>query len=164
MSATHLEPAQLATAAARDSVFNVFRRWGYLQAQLDPLGQELAPLPLPEDLPPGAGDEDVAAAAAIYCGTVGAEFMHIADRARREWVAARLEQPAPRLSPAEQRAVLSQLVHADLFEQVIQSRYLGTKRFSLEGVTALIPFLDQAFQRAAELGAVKVMMLSLIHI
>ncbi len=158
MSATHLEPAQLASAASRDSVFNVFRRWGYLQAQLDPLGQELAPLPLPEDLPPGASDEDIAAARKIYCATVGAEFMHIADRARREWVMARLEQAPRKLAPAEQRTVLSQLIHADLFEQVIQSRYLGTKRFSLEGVTALIPFLDEAFQRAAELGAIKVMM------
>ncbi len=158
MSATHLEPAQLAPAATRDQVFDVFRRWGYLQAQLDPLGQELAPLPLPEDLPPGAREEDIAAAKRTYCGTVGAEFMHIPDRKRREWVAARLEKAPRKLAAAEQRTILSQLIRADLFEQVIQSRYLGTKRFSLEGVTALIPFLDETFQRAAELGATKVMM------
>ncbi len=160
MSATHLEPAaQLSSSAStRSLVFDVFRRWGYLQAQLDPLGQELAPVPLEEDLPPGARDEDVAAAKKIYCGTVGAEFMHIPDRRRREWIAARLEKTPRKLSGAEQRAVLSHLIRADLFEQVIQSRYLGTKRFSLEGVTALIPFLDEAFQRAAELGAEKVMM------
>ncbi len=162
MSATQLEPAQLSPAASRDLlrdlVFATYRRWGYLQAQLDPLGQELAPLPLPEDLPPGAREEDIAAAKKIYCGTVGAEFMHIPDRERREWIAARLEKTPRKLSPAEQRAVLSQLIRADLFEQVIQSRYLGTKRFSLEGVTALIPFLDEAFQRAAELRATKVMM------
>ncbi len=158
MSATHLEPAQLSPAATRDQVFDVFRRWGYLGAQLDPLGQELSPLSLPEDLPRGAREEDVAAAKKIYSGTVGAEFMHIPDRTRREWVADRLEQTPRKLSAAEQRAVLSKLIRADLFEQVIQSRYLGTKRFSLEGVTALIPFLDEAFQRAAELGAAKVMM------
>ena len=160
MSATHLEPAaQLSSSAStRSLVFDVFRRWGYLQAQLDPLGQELAPVPLEEDLPPGARDEDVAAAKKIYCGTVGAEFMHIPDRRRREWIAARLEKTPRKLSGAEQRAMLSHLIRADLFEQVIQSRYLGTKRFSLEGVTALIPFLDEAFQRAAELGAEKVMM------
>ncbi len=160
MSATHLEPAaQLSfSASTRGLVFDVFRRWGYLQAQLDPLGQELAPLPLEEDLPPGARDEDIATAKKAYCGTVGAEFMHIPDRRRREWIAARLERAPRKLSAAEQRAVLSHLIRADLFEQVIQSRYLGTKRFSLEGVTALIPFLDEAFNRAAELGALKVMM------
>ena len=156
MSATHLEPAQLSSASTRDLVFNCFRRWGYLQAQLDPLGQELAPLDLPEDLPSGASESDISAARKVYCGTVGAEFMHIADRERREWVTDRLEGTPRRLSAAEQRTVLSQLIRADLFEQVIQSRYLGTKRFSLEGVTALIPFLDEAFQHGAELGATKV--------
>ena len=156
MSATHLEPAQLSAASTRDLVFNSFRRWGYLQAQLDPLGQELSPLPLPEDLPAGARQEDIAAAKKIYCGTVGAEFMHIADRERREWIIDRLEKAPRKLSTAEQRHILSQLIRADLFEQVIQSRYLGTKRFSLEGVTALIPFLDEVFQRSSELGATRV--------
>ena len=157
MSATHLEPAQLSSAAPRDLirhlVFESFRRWGYLQAQLDPLGQELAPLGHPEDLPPGAREEDISAARKIYCGTIGAEFMHIAERARREWIIRRMEEAPRRLTAADQRRVLSQLIRADLFEQVIQSRYLGTKRFSLEGVTALIPFLDEAFQQAAGLGA-----------
>jgi 2-oxoglutarate dehydrogenase E1 component len=159
MSATHLEPAQLSAAAPRDLirtlVFDSFRRWGYLQAQLDPLGQELAALPLPEDLPPGATDADIEDARHAYCGTVGAEFMHIPDRDRREWVAARMERKQRKLSAKEQRSVLSLLIRADLFEQVIQSRYLGTKRFSLEGVTALIPCLDEVFHRAAELGATK---------
>ncbi|RRA48932.1 2-oxoglutarate dehydrogenase E1 component [Acidipila sp. EB88] len=153
MSATHLEPAQLAVATTRDLVFNSFRRWGYLQAQLDPLGHELAALPLPEDLPAGAREEDIAAARKVYCGTIGAEFMHIASRERREWIIEKLEQTPRKLAAAEQRHVLSQLIRADLFEQVIQSRYLGTKRFSLEGVTALIPLLDETFQRAADLGA-----------
>jgi 2-oxoglutarate dehydrogenase E1 component len=159
MSATHLEPAQLSAASTRDLVrslvFDSYRRWGYLQAQLDPLGQELAALPLPEDLPPGASESDIKAARRVYCGTVGAEFMHIADRERREWVAERMERTPRKLSAKEQRSVLSMLIRADLFEQVIQSRYLGTKRFSLEGVTALIPCLDEIFHRAAELGATK---------
>lgn len=161
MSATHLESAQFSASTGdlvQTLVWNAFRRWGYLGAQLDPLGQELGPLPLPEDLPPGAREEDIAAAKRVYCGTVGAEFMHIPDRVRREWIAARLEKTPRKLSDGEQRTILSQLIRADLFEQVIQSRYLGTKRFSLEGVTALIPFLDEAFQHAAELGAIKVMM------
>jgi 2-oxoglutarate dehydrogenase E1 component len=155
MSATHLEPAQLSAASTRDQVFDCFRRWGYLQAQLDPLEQELTALPLPEALPAGAAEADIAAAKKIYCGTIGAEFMHIADRARRDWVASRLEAPPRRVSAADQQGILSMLIRADLFEQVIQSRYLGTKRFSLEGVTALIPLLDATLQHAAELGATK---------
>ena len=158
MSATHLEPAQLSSASLRELVFNAYRRWGYLGAQLDPLGQELAALPLPEDLPAGAAKEDIAEARKIYSGTVGAEFMHIPDRDRRDWIAARLEAPARKLSRKEQAAVLSLLIRADLFEQVIQSRYLGTKRFSLEGVTALIPFLDEVLHRSAELGATRMVM------
>ncbi len=158
MSATHLEPAQVPAAFAREQVFNCFRRWGYLQAQLDPIGQELSPLSLPEDLPPGASEEDIEAAKAVYCGTIGAEFMHIADRERREWVANRLEHETFRLSDEDRATVLTHLIRADLFEQVIQSRYLGTKRFSLEGVTALIPFLDEVLNRSAELGATKMVM------
>ena len=158
MSATHLEPAQLSSSEIRNQVFDVFRRWGFLAAQLDPLEQELAPLNLPEALPAAADKSLVDEARAIYCGTVGAEFMHIPERDRREWIATRLEGSPRKFSKDDQRHILSQLIRADLFEQVIQSRYLGTKRFSLEGVTALIPFLDEILQRAAELGATKAVM------
>ena len=59
--------------------------------------------------------------------------------------------PAPTdlLTPAR---ILSGLIRADIFESVIQQRYLGTKRFSLEGLTVLIPFLDQLFSTSAECG------------
>ena len=63
-----------------------------------------------------------------------------------------MEQSAP---APDQRRVLERLIQADLFEQVIRSRYLGTKRFSLEGVTVLIPFLDEILNRAADHGAIK---------
>lgn len=69
-------------------------------------------------------------ARAIYCGTVGAEFMHLPEQERREWIAERMESPAPAV---DQRWILERLVRADLFEQVLQARYLGAKRFSLEG-------------------------------
>ncbi len=165
MSATHLEPAaqSLASPLLHEQVFAIYRRWGYLQAKLDPLGQYLAEAPLPEDLPELAGAEaqvrlEVESARAVYCGTVGVEFMHIPDRRRRQWLVDRLEaQPVP-VSKSGQRRVLDLLVRADLFEQVIQSRYLGTKRFSLEGVTALIPFLDELLTQAGVLGATKAMM------
>jgi 2-oxoglutarate dehydrogenase E1 component len=140
------------TLSPRDQIFDAFRRWGYLQANLDPLGQFLQPEPIPELNLDG---EDAEEAKGYYCGTIGVEFMHIPDAARREWIQERLEQPVPE---PDQRHVLEELTRADLFEQVIQSRYLGTKRFSLEGVTALIPMLDEMLNRAAELGAEKSVM------
>jgi 2-oxoglutarate dehydrogenase E1 component len=161
MSATHLEPAQSTISQLlRDQVFAMYRRWGYLQAKLDPLGQYLSEEPLPEDFPqvPGAEGEikaHVEEARGVYAGTLGVEFMHIPDRRRRQWIAERLEgRPTPP-DKVEQRRVLDLLIRADLFEQVIQSRYLGTKRFSLEGVTALIPFLDEVLNQADQLGATK---------
>ncbi len=135
-------------AALRAATFDVFRRWGYLQTTLDPLGQYLAKEPFPAELPEGS--EDAAAEArGFYCGTIGVEFMHIASAERREWIEAQMEQPAP---VVDQKRVLTGLIKADIFEQVIQARYLGTKRFSLEGLTVLIPFFERLFEASAGLG------------
>jgi 2-oxoglutarate dehydrogenase E1 component len=133
----------------RDQIFDAFRRWGHLEAKLDPLGQYLLPEPVPEL---NFDDEAADDARGYYCGSIGVEFMHLPDSARREWIQERLERAAPE---PDQRQILERLTQADLFEQVIQSRYLGTKRFSLEGVTVLIPFLDEILNHAADLGAVK---------
>jgi len=139
-------PAIPADSAQREAVFDIFRRWGYLQASLDPLGQYLAPEPFPTPVP----DSEIAAAArAIYSGSIGLEFMHIADTAQRQWLQQQMEQ-AP--APSNQAGILSDLIRADLFEQTIQSRYLGTKRFSLEGLTVLIPFLTHILASSAPLG------------
>jgi 2-oxoglutarate dehydrogenase E1 component len=134
----------------RERVFEAFRRWGYLQARLDPLGQYLAPQMVPELDVQGDFAEE---ARRYYCGSIAAEFMHIPDPARREWIQQRLESDPPAMN---QKHVLELLTKADLFEHVIQSRYLGTKRFSLEGVTALIPLLDEVLNDAAERGTVQV--------
>ena len=133
----------------REQIFEAFRRWGHLQAKLDPLGQYLLPEPVPELNFDG---EDAEEAKSYYCGSIAVEFMHLPDAARREWIQERMEQRAP---VPDQRQVLERLTQADLFEQVIQSRYLGTKRFSLEGVTVLIPFLDEVLNHAADFGAEK---------
>ncbi|HEV3220105.1 MAG TPA: 2-oxoglutarate dehydrogenase E1 component [Candidatus Acidoferrales bacterium] len=132
-------------------VFDAFRRWGYLAADLDPLGF-FKPLDHPELRLTG---EVADRARRIYCSTIGAEFMHIPDPARRKWIIERLEAPAPEPDRAR---ILERLVRADLFEQVMQSRYLGSKRFSLEGTTALIPLLDEILRAAAEHGAVESVM------
>jgi 2-oxoglutarate dehydrogenase E1 component len=136
----------------RETVFDIFRRWGYLQASLDPLGQYLPPEPFPTPAPEG----DLAAEArSYYCGTIAAEFMHIPSPEQRQWIQERLEQKAPKPNQAK---ILTQLIHADLFEQVIQSRYLGSKRFSLEGITALVPFFDRVLEVGSTLGVTKAML------
>ena len=135
----------------RELVFDAFRNWGYLEADLDPLGF-LRPQPAPELQVEG---EFAREARGIYCGTIGAEFMYIADPERRRWIQERLEGPQPAV---EQDYVLDQLIRADLFEQVLQQRYLGSKRFSLEGVTALIPLVDEILEVAGDRGAAELVM------
>jgi 2-oxoglutarate dehydrogenase E1 component len=153
MTTTPLDHSSpVSSSFLRDQTLDAFRRWGYLQANLDPLGQYLQPLSVPEL---GPDNEFTAEARRFYCSTIGAEFMHLPSREARGWIAGRLESPA---QPPDPHHILDLLARADLFEQVIQSRYLGTKRFSLEGVTALIPFLDELLNRAAELGAQRAIM------
>ncbi len=142
-------PAPAVEQPQRETVFDIFRRWGYLQASLDPLGQYLPPEPFPTPAPEG---EAAADARRFYCGTIAAEFMHIANPEQRQWLQEQMEQVPP---AADQKLILTQLIRADIFEQVIQSRYLGTKRFSLEGLTVLIPFLDRVLAVSADLGITK---------
>jgi len=135
----------------RERVFDAFRRWGYLDATLDPLGvfQPLKSANL--ELTGEAAEE----ARRIYCGNIGAEFMHLPEPKRRRWIAERIEGPELEVN---QEKILERLVRADLFEQVLQARYLGTKRFSLEGVTSLIPLLDSILDTAGDFGAVDCIM------
>jgi 2-oxoglutarate dehydrogenase E1 component len=129
-----------------------YRRWGYLQARLDPLGR-LEPRPYPElDGMQGPAAEQ---ARHWYCGSIGAEFMHIPDLARRRWVQERMETEPPTVN---QRLVLERLVRAEIFEQTLQQRYLGSKRFSLEGVTGLIVALDIGGLEVAQHGAEQVVL------
>ena len=134
--------------AERERIFYLFRRWGFYEATLDPLGL-LAPVKVP-DLA-GLSGEYAEEARRYYCGTIGVEFLHIPELDRRNWIAERMEGPE---SKVDQQKVLERLVRADLFEQILQSRYLGSKRFSLEGNTALIPLLDSMLNTAGDLGAV----------
>ncbi len=126
---------------------DAFRRWGYLQANLDPLGH-FQPLPHPElDI----SGETADAARRIYSGSIGVEFMHIADPERRQWIQERME--SERQEPVDRARILDELVRADVFEQTIHSRYIGTKRYSLEGNTALIPLLDEILNSGSGYGA-----------
>jgi len=141
----------------RERVFGLFRQFGYLEAELNPLGL-LPPQPHP-DLQ--IDNEWAREARRIYCGSVGVEFMHIVDPERRRWIQQQIEariEAAPAAVDIDQHRALDLLVRADLFEQTLQQRYLGNKRFSLEGNTSLLPAMDQVLDVAGERGAVELVM------
>jgi 2-oxoglutarate dehydrogenase E1 component len=139
-----------ATKDAQERIWEAFRRWGYLQANLDPLG-DMAPVAMPE-LEVSGPEAD--AARQFYCGTIGVEFMHIPEREKRQWIQERMEAEVE-TPEADRERILDWLVRAEIFEQVLQTRYLGTKRYSLEGESALLPLLDAILNQAAEQGAVQ---------
>jgi 2-oxoglutarate dehydrogenase E1 component len=148
MSRQHAVVEPTASKENQERVWDAFRRWGYLQADLDPLG-DLQPLAMPEL---DVSGREAEAARRFYCGTIGVEFMHIPDREKRQWIQERMEQEAPEV---DRPRILEWLVRAEIFEQVLQTRYLGTKRYSLEGEAALLPLLDAILSAAAEEGALQ---------
>ena len=135
----------------RERVFDAFRDWGYLEGDLDPLGF-LRPRPHPSLR---IDNEYAREARNIYCSTIGIEINHISDPERRRWIYERMESDP---EPEDQQRILDLLIRADLFEQVLQQRYLGSKRFSLEGTTALIPLVDEILETAAQRGAIELVM------
>ncbi len=139
-----------ASREAQERIWEAFRRWGYLQANLDPLG-DFAPVAMPEL---DVSGPDAEAGRRIYCGSIGAEFMHITDRERRQWVQDQMESEA---AEPDRGRILELLVRAEIFEHVLQTRYLGTKRYSLEGESALLPLLDAILNAASDMGAEKAM-------
>ncbi|WP_295840452.1 multifunctional oxoglutarate decarboxylase/oxoglutarate dehydrogenase thiamine pyrophosphate-binding subunit/dihydrolipoyllysine-residue succinyltransferase subunit [uncultured Microbacterium sp.] len=87
-----------------------------------------------------------------YCRTMGVEYMHIQDPAQRRWFQSNLEVKYTKPGHDEQLRILSKLNQAEAFETFLQTKYVGQKRFSLEGGESLIPLLDQILQGAASAG------------
>src|SRR5580692_6393390 len=145
-----------ANNAEREAVFNAFRQWGYLEGDLDPLGflRPRATAELQIDSP------YTAEARAIYSSTIGIEINHIYNPERHRWIYDQMESPSQgyEVTREQQERVLDLLTRADIFEQVMQQRYLGSKRFSLEGVTALIPLVDEILETGSRLGAIELVM------
>jgi 2-oxoglutarate dehydrogenase E1 component len=139
----------------RERVFEAFREWGYLEGDLDPLGF-LRPRVVP-DL--HRESPYAAEARAIYSSTIGVEINHIYAPEKRQWIYDRMEAESQRGEGTEnQQRILDLLIRADIFEQVVQQRYLGSKRFSLEGVTALLPLVDEILDTGAQHGAIELVM------
>jgi 2-oxoglutarate dehydrogenase E1 component len=129
-----LDPAYYGlTEADMDSVFNT----GSL------VGPEQLPL-----------REILRAVRETYCGSIGVEYMYISDVAQKRWVQSRFEsiRSTPSYSPDYKRHILERVTAAETLEKYLHTRYVGQKRFSLEGGESLIPLLDNLLQRAGEKG------------
>ena len=85
-----------------------------------------------------------------YCRTIGIEYMHIQDPEQREWFQQQLEHPYQKPTHEEQMRILNKLNEAEAFETFLQTKYVGQKRFSLEGSESVIALLDTIIQGAAE--------------
>lgn len=89
-----------------------------------------------------------------YCQSIGAEFVYIRDPKKVEWLQKKMEssQNTPNLSIEEKRQIFSMLNKATLFENFLHTKFVGQKRFSLEGLETMIPALDSVIQYGSELG------------
>jgi 2-oxoglutarate dehydrogenase E1 component len=89
-----------------------------------------------------------------YCRNIGFEYMFVSDRAQRLWIQERVEpnRAMPKFTPEYQRRIMQKLTEAETLEKYLHTRYVGQKRFSLEGGESLIPAVDELIQRAGGNG------------
>jgi 2-oxoglutarate dehydrogenase E1 component len=157
-------------------LIRTYRVRGHLAANLDPLG--ITSQEIPADLTPEyhgfSGDaqdkpvyvggnlglewttvrELIAILRANYCGTVGLEYMHISDLEERRFLQERMEgkDAAIEFSPEGKKAILSKVIDAEQYEKFLGRKYVGTKRFGLDGGEAMIPALESIIKHGGALG------------
>ena len=178
-------------AIAQDSIraiqlVRAYRVIGHLEAELDPLG--LSPRQPHPQLDPtfyGFGEAQMDKPIFIdgvlgmetatprqmvdllkrtYCGRIGYEFMHINDAEQKDWLQRRIEGADKDITftPEGKKAILNKLVEGEGFEKFAANRFVGTKRFGLDGGEAAIPALEQIIKRGSQLG-VKEIVLGMAH-
>jgi multifunctional 2-oxoglutarate metabolism enzyme len=89
-----------------------------------------------------------------YCRTIGIEYMHIQEPAEKRWIQEQVEGVRVEIAPDEQRHILERLNAAEAFEKFLSTKYVGQKRFGIEGAESTIPLLDAVLAEAAEQGTV----------
>ncbi|BDG04454.1 2-oxoglutarate dehydrogenase E1 component [Anaeromyxobacter oryzae] len=155
-----------------DRLVQAYREYGHLRARLDPLGlvRPAEPFTLeqfglsPSDLdrpssdPEGRGDRTlrdlVSRLEETYCRTLGVELAHIHDQDLRGWLEARMERTRNRLplAPGVKKLLLEKILQAESLEQFLGTRFLGAKRFSVEGAEGFLALLEFLVDRATGHG------------
>jgi len=174
--------------AAVSRLIQVYSLRGHQIADLDPLGMQQRPMPNVMRLEyAGLSDADfdtefyvgrlagradvrmrlrdlLATLRTVYCGKVGADFAHLSRGRERVWIRERLERGmlANPLTDDERRHILGQLTAAEGIERYLHTRYVGQKRFSLEGGDSLIPLLDDLIQQGGTIG-IQEMVVGMAH-
>jgi multifunctional 2-oxoglutarate metabolism enzyme len=166
----------LQAVSAAMSLVKAHRNYGHLAADLDPLGyppvgdpalepasvemtpqmMELVPADLLRAYIPGQTFAEVyPRMRETYCGTIAYQVEHISSHEQRRWLRKEIEAGFIRVvMPQEERIkLLERLVNVDVFERFLQRAYIGQKTFSIEGVDALVPMLDETIELCAESGA-----------
>ncbi|MEO0054515.1 MAG: 2-oxoglutarate dehydrogenase [Verrucomicrobiota bacterium] len=154
---------------------NAHRSHGHLEAHLDPLGEKPAAHPKLGLAHFGLDESDLDESFALtnfqgggqrklrdiqralkqtYCGTIGVEFMHVQDHDAREWLQARMEatENTPSFTQKEKTRILRRIHKAELFEKFLHTKFVGQKRFSLEGGETMIAAFDAMIEHAPEVG------------
>ena len=95
-----------------------------------------------------------------YCGHIGIEYLHLQETPERRWLQEKIEpvRATPKFSAAQKKRIFNRLLKAQEFERFLHTRFVGQKRFGLEGGETLIPGLDTLVQRGPDLGVVEMMM------
>ena len=177
-----LSPEAAEKQASVLRIINAYRTRGHKAADLDPLRLRDRP-PVPE-LDPGyhgLSEADMNSSfntgslvapsqwtlrdilsliRDVYVGAIGSEYMHINETAEKRWIQQRLEGQRARLelSAAQRKELLHWLVAAEGLERYLHTRYVGQKRFSLEGGESLIPMMDEIIQQAGAQGVQEIIM------
>src|SRR5690242_2040546 len=175
-----VDDSLLRKVAGAASLIGAIQRYGHLAVQIDPLGTP--PLGAAELKPEfhgvtesdlheipaqaladahrgvqlsGTAADVVARMRELYCGTIGFEFDHLEEEAERDWFRREIEEGrvVTPLTPDEKRRILQRLTEVDGFERFLGLAFVNVKRFSIEGVDALVPMIDEAIDRVARAGA-----------
>jgi len=175
-------------AETQEKVFRLveaYRRRGHLNARINPLEQPVPTMPPAPELDPAAygfrrGDlqrefacrrfrgrermplaELINGLAEVYCGAIGFEIEHLYSREEREWLQERIERSFPLqlgFSRPERLRMLQKLIDAEVFEDNLHKKYVGHKRFSLQGAESVMPMTDILLQDAGRRGAREIVM------
>ena len=166
------EEAMLAKQMAVAKLIRVHRVRGHLIADLDPLHWKEPDTPVELDpatygltiwdldrefLCDGVGGQDKMTLGDLlgvlrdaYCRTIGVEYMHIQNTEEQAWIQHRVELKPPTYSKAQKDRILERLNAAEAFERFLATKYVGTKRFGIEGAESAIPILDEILSGAAD--------------